>query len=697
MVSVSISSLVTSFITFWQNIAISIDFPDIGIPDWLRNCINFVKSLIFSLFSFFPSLPQFDLRFQMIIIGLGIPILLDVCAIWFFGSLFRTIVHIIDLVAIGGITYSFSSALIVGWSALDYVLVVVGGLWLFIHLIYYFTKDRTPSLSIETIKEISNSYMKGLIPDVVYSKTIDQINESIVSTKTDLVPKKKATWKDIIIFLLGIVVFIGALICNNTIDVGVKMPPAIKAFIPWIAIPLSIILMLVGFMGFFEKGRNAKFAIRKFFNRWGLRLLMLLFEILYIPILTLLISHLAPKAYSCPVGTHYFVAYNTSYYYDMFVTHNVTCQPCSMNSTYSDNNECEELCSGYTMKVLVDDNSLEFVRDVLKVNGGTILFVFIFILCGVPFLWNKVIRKNIALISAVYVFGNSSEEKWRNITSRIRSTGIFLFSEYKYKYAFWSVFIIFYKLVIMIISGLSKFINRDIQYTSSIIYLFMTIVTIKTRPSIYRLNNFFDVILYILNTAYSVVPILARYGIKTPDSVMIVLSFMLLFVPIVATVIFVCKAVIGSTSEDDPTMAKLTASDDDDDFDQVENENEKTEKKAKKSKKKKKKKYDPEDIYNFTYSSLMPLSECPKTHFFSNKLKVESVIPERTFAINKYKISKKMSKMYEVIDIVIDNSTIDFLSTVLKSIVVFAIAAFGWYIGALTSFYNEGNTNCSSI
>ena len=216
----------------------------------------------------------------------------------------------------------------------------------------------------------------------------------------------------------------------------------------------------------------------------------------------------------------------------------------------------------------------------------------------------------------------------------------------------------------------------------------MTLITLKVRPSIYALNNFFDIVLFILNTAYSIVPILARYDIKTPDSVMIVLSLLLLIVPIVATVLFVYKSFIGKSSEDDPRAAKLTAEDKEDDDDDDD---------EKKKSKKSKRKNDPEDIYNFTYQSLMPLCECPKTSIFSDSAQVGSVPQQNTFGINKYKISKKMALMHETIDIAIDNSTIVFLSMVLLVTVVFATAGFGWYIGVLIPYYHQGIHDCSSL
>ena len=53
------------------------------------------------------NIPHFDIRLQLLFFGFGLPLIADIC-MWFINPFVSTIFHILDLVAIGCLTYFLS-------------------------------------------------------------------------------------------------------------------------------------------------------------------------------------------------------------------------------------------------------------------------------------------------------------------------------------------------------------------------------------------------------------------------------------------------------------------------------------------------------------------------------------------------------------------------------------------------------------
>ena len=61
----------------------------------------------------------------------------------------------------------------------------------------------------------------------------------------------------------------------------------------------------------------------------------------------------------------------------------------------------------------------------------------------------------------------------------------------------------------------------------------------------------------------------------------------------------------------------------------------------------------------------------------------DAVKQTEAFTINKRTLAMKMQAMYEMLDVIVDGSTIDFLLRTFNGSMLFAALAFGWYVGAL--------------
>ena len=65
------------------------------------------------------------------------------------------------------------------------------------------------------------------------------------------------------------------------------------------------------------------------------------------------------------------------------------------------------------------------------------------------------------------------------------------------------------------------------------------------------------------------------------------------------------------------------------------------------------------------------------------------------FTIKKKTAARRMTKMYKTLDVVLDGSTIDKLTTVLNNAVIIGVIAVGWYLGTLmTSYEYSSNFTC---
>ena len=91
----------------------------------------------------------------------------------------------------------------------------------------------------------------------------------------------------------------------------------------------------------------------------------------------------------------------------------------------------------------------------------------------------------------------------------------------------------------------------------------------------------------------------------------------------------------------------------------------------------------PEDEYEVRPGELDSVSQSiEKLKKKKNKVEPEDAA---TYIVNKRVLANRMTSMYEMLDVVVDGSTIDLLTKVLNVAIVCGMAAFGWYIGIVYS------------
>lgn len=745
----SISSAVMSFFSYFQNLGCQLSLPQVQMPDKFVEIIETVKNFLRTLQLLIPQIPQFDVRTQMIIMAVVIPLVLDMFFVWFVQPISTTLLHVFDLACIVTFFIFLALSFLGEFETYKTIILLVLGVIILIRFIYLICKKRGTSFGLLiAARNICNHFLYGILPKIEKDLSQSELEKIIqqCSQVVQIQPTKPNPCGTLMFFLVGALFIAIALSCFKVIPIPLVIPQFVLMFLPYICIILGTIFLLVFFLRLCHCGRNFIMKFKQFCKRWGLRLLMLFLDLLYIPIISLLVSHIMiEKVQLCPVGEYPY--YHPDRFHNiisLLVTHNITCMPCNVTTF-----ECSALCNGPSEFRLIDDHSVNFVNDVLKVSGGFILYVAVFVMIGIPLLWYVIITRNRQFAYNVNVYGSHPEEKWTKLVNRMKTTGIFLFVNYKYNFARWSVFYLVVKFLVMLITAVASKFFTIITFLLPILYFFVFGRVIFKRPYIYSFNNVLDSILYFTQSIFALFSFIQYFDFQIPPLITQVLSIITLVVPFISILcLFFCKTK-AAQFDDDPTYPqKLTP--------EMEEELERKREKARKKKRKHRRHHHREEAQrladsrasttdSFAVSSdnllqtgpatddpnqpllengdenvgeqqivlddlddnefialiiedecllgpndMDTVEQCIQKRRFKRKSKKKNgdVEPEdqeeeETRIINKRTLAKRCEKMYEMLDIVVDGSTIDFLTSILNIAIMFAMAALGWYVGAI--------------
>jgi hypothetical protein len=695
-------------VNFWQNCVLNISFPHLQLPNWLKTAIGFFIYFFSYILSLLPTLPDFDIRATLVITAVGLPFMLDVCTVWFTNPILTTIAHIIDLAASFFLLFYLVDGIFTGFGLINFIIIGISVVWLILHFVWY-QKNKFGELSYDGLgKELANYFLDGIMPGKVEKLTLAQINKilSKYMSTVQLVAEKAPIYIVIILFLISAAAIVSICIISGAIDVGREIPASVKIFLPYILTPLALICFVLGILKATDCGTRFILKFKQFIKRWGLRLLMLLLEILYIPVLTYLVDNIIPNRFTCPMGTEPFIEYTNSTFY-AFEKHVITCA--CLNGTDPNTTISEWR--------LYSDSSLLFVDDVLLVNGGTILFAIVFIMFGIPYLWIRLIKMNREFTFSTNVYGEDIESKWNNIANRLETTGIFLFQKYKIDDPNWSVWLLFAKFIILCINTVTAQFSMKLSALLPLYYIYLIIVTWYKKPYLFAANNFFDIILYFLNAIYSLLPIAASFGFNVTTNMISIISVALIIVPIISCILFLfCR----QTMTENPTIITPELQE------QIlyNEEEEKAEKKRMKKMSKKGKRVervrdDPnsyseslsesdsyylktseeEEEFAFLVSELFTTNKIGNSRvsqdWENDRVKIpegglESIndfyagVKTPPFKVCHMMLARRFTDMYKIVDVIIDAQTINMLTKFFNIMVLFAAAAFGWYISAVS-------------
>jgi hypothetical protein len=567
------AAAVQSLIGYFQNMGCTISLPNIPIDDNIKAVLLFASRFVEVLTKYLPGVPNFDLRCQLIILGIGLPLIIDILVTGYFQKPLQSCFHVLDLVAAMVVAIFVSMGTISGsYSALKIVLVIVG-IYVVIRVIVgcrMRAKRLDGSISFyELVSDVCRFYCGRLVPDAVeedwgmHEVTNKQALEREIQKYSPVVAvasKKCETFRSLGYLLAAVAILVVTLLVQGIIP-GLDMGAGMRVFWPYVGWPLVFILLVVFFLGLCQCGRNLLQRIGDFIGHWGLRILMLVLESLYIPILTALVSLAIPKnAAICPQGE--FPMYVNGTNADslrMFIARETECFPCDLTSGNVTNAAaCGALCAGAAAWRNAADLHLSYNSDIFRPGIVVMIFVVVGIMVGIPALFYSVISTNTRFLLRINVFGTEVETKWVSLLNRLHSPGIFLFASYKRQYCKWQIVSIAEKFIVMLVTTIAAFVVGQLAFGLPVIYLAVGGFIAIKRPYVRGVNSFCDALLFFMNAFLAIVPILGLMGATIPQRVLGPVSLALVIVPVLLT-IFLLLCSKSPFQADDPTvLEKLT-------------------------------------------------------------------------------------------------------------------------------------------
>ena len=553
MPAFSFPALFNSVITFWQQIGEAYDVLAIPLPSSVQNVVTGMLYLFQYIINLIPSFPDFDTRGQMVILSIGVPIIIDLIFVWFMNPIYKTIAHLIDIVASFLAAYSIAVAAFGAMSLFHKIALSVALVYLAAHLVLVvvFRNKQKKHTFQEISQEIRDHFLSGVVPNVKSNRSIEEINSHVhqFSGFIQIVPTLDPIWIPITFVLVGIALLVLALLISGVIDINYSFPPAVVVILPIIFYVFAIIFIIIGFLKFTMFGTNFILAVKKFSKRWALRVIMLFFDILYIPIMSNFTDLLSIEKVTCPVGT-YPQIHRTGENMDMFVSHTFSCAVCSqpMNQTIKD---CIEICSETTQYYTISkETGLEYVENVLGVAGIGMLYSFFAFIVGIPLLWFYMTKVNVAFARTINVYGKTTEAKWTNLMHKMKTTGIFLFDEYEFKYPMYCVVDLIGKAVLMLITSICIRYVDYLVFLLPVFFLVMSIIGLILKPYIYIVNDYTDILLNFFNMLFTVVPILGYFDIGLNLVAGIIVCCLIVLIPFI--IIIVLIIIFRNDSKIDP-------------------------------------------------------------------------------------------------------------------------------------------------
>lgn len=690
MPSIINPSTLASIIKYIQSVAMTLGIPANSLPEKLANFANSINNFFNKIWEYIPHLPDFDVRVRIIVLSFGIPVLLDLMFAWFTSSLIDNIFHLFDIAA------SFALLFEIGYVVMSkgdttifvFILIPVCIIYFIFRIVRFFIKYRSSTVESESlisiVDRIKNYYMKGIIPGIESSDTEEDMSDMLEKYNESYV-FKIVTPSFINITFILISMAILSIIIAYSFDAftPLHVKPFIRISITIVCSFLLIILLIVLIMIVFPCLREPFVSFRTFVRRYGVKLLLLIIDFLYIPIGTAILENFRYEINNCGNGFYRSYSVDISNGLDFFLDHETSCQPCSFmqqNKTTSNlfalsnillndtNPKCLKACIDNTIKYSIPSPHLEFNYDILPTILPVIIFSFFAIIIGQPVLTLYVVLYNKAIAWSIPIFGKTAEIKWSTLVKKLSTTGLFNFYMFKYNLSGWAIFTSIQKLVFIVLTEIAERVNLSVSYAILVLYVLLFICYISIRPFTFLFNNVLEIVMAFANACLIIIPICSIYNKDVPNWFSIPLSVIICIIPIIAIPYAFCRR-----SEIEPEPDPGTVYDDDG------------------------KPVEPDDPNQPVYLHLIDLMAIWQAVDLENNKAViypasfdsgynddEVMFDEDDYIIiGREDLLSKANEMYKLIDIVCDATTTTSFLSMIKIVVSISAACSGWFFGAI--------------
>ena len=542
-------SSLSSIVRYFQSAGVTLSADYVSPPNKFQKFVDGVIGFFDKIYTYIPSIPEFDVRFDFVFFAGILPIVFDLLLQWTTSDdIIRNVFHLMDVFC--AFVFLFHVAHII--NADDYywgtfVFLIISVAW-FAYRIYLLCKEEKyvkPDLE-SMIEDLRKYYMQGIIPEYTSDLDEDKIYQMCESYDKNIMLEEisPSVLNMSFIGVLFVAILLLILSATGTIK-GLNISPFFKWVIIIVGAIFLIILLFVAIMILIPALRPAFIKVRISIKNIALMLVMMLFDFIYTPVCKAFLELFYITDRSCPAGSYLPIptSYDNITAAVTNLAYNLTCVPCS-----TDSGACGSLCDGSSHKYNSISPQLLIKDDILKTTGLAAVYGAIVIIIGLPILWWYIIYINRKIMWSVPAFGRTLNEKWNYITHKMKTSGTNLFYMYKPTIARWNIVIMISKLILVIITMISEKVDPMISYLSLVGYLILFAGNWVFQPYMIQFNNALDSIVAFANALLAIVPICAAYNKQLPNWFSVPLSVAICVLPIFSVfyvMIFKPKSVAG--------------------------------------------------------------------------------------------------------------------------------------------------------
>lgn len=676
-----VSAFVTLF-SYYQNMGvIASTISAAPTPPKLVLVMDVTNRFVRTLCGLIEAIPKFDIRLELVIMSVIIPVILDIILIWFLCPKLRMFVHFIDTILVGvwayTVAYMFYGAasitIIAIFSAISIVLVLRYGIELYKKQTG--TKKRIPP--VKTLaKDMSDCMMYNVLTNAEWSYSLDSLNAALASFSDvmHILPSNPTPYITVLLLILAIIMLFAAVWCVLPIPFLPEMPVIVSIWYPIIGFPVGLVIFVIAIMRFSVGGRKMITHGKMILRRYGTKILLTVLHLLYLPVVTVLMDLSIPKLQACNDGFYTHWALDDGSILQPFLNRSYECMPCTISSDL-----CNEMCYNAHDLRLRKQPGLSFLNDVM--GPCSVLFVYALgaVVIGVPVLFSKIISDNREIVSNIVAFGSTVDDKWDRLMDRIESTGISLFSDFEWKWSKWTLIQLLCKVSILLFSVLYEVVSPYAILAFPVYYFILTIALGVCSPYRMTFNNVLETWTFFCLCLFSCVQIAILGGYLDISSWEVAFPIIFYCLPFAS---FFC--LLGGNShqivDDDPTLVTR----EDHDAYKHKHTNQSSENYKGISVKQTTNRNFVDDIITISYASVQSVSEQSFYDCESNRVVNGEPVQFSEYQVSKSRFAKRIMKIYVLIDVIIDGLTTNLITRCLSIGVTCGMIGVGFYIGATT-------------
>lgn len=243
------------------------------------------------------------------LISITIPFLLDVFLLSFLTPIIVLALNLLDIIAFGLIGYAISNLILDSFQNLYIGLFAGSILWLIIRFIIYSIRHKKKPELAPLLTKISALHLQEEITSIRCTSTADAVNEECNNvSKAIKVDQKKEKRSPLKLIIMTIIV-----IC------GIAVPIFLYVFSDeykpyhYVIMIASVVIAFVSLLALIvpstKCGANLLFKIESFVMRYGLKILMIVLDTIYLPVLQMFIKVVFPQTVEFPEDNLFVYSY----------------------------------------------------------------------------------------------------------------------------------------------------------------------------------------------------------------------------------------------------------------------------------------------------------------------------------------------------------------------------------------------------